>query len=264
MNQRLKDKVVIITGAANGMEGKVMGIGGASARLFIQEGASVVLADIDINRGIETAEQIQGLLKGDQAAIFMELDVSIESQWSELVKATTAKFGKIDILVHSAGNSHTASVENTTEEDWDRQFNVHSKGIFLGTKYVVPPMRKNDGGSIVILSSMDAMIGASGGTAYSAAKGSSRTFAKVAAIQLAKDKIRVNSVHPGYTDTPLARAAIDRITADGSPDPRIARIPMGRLAQADEIAKAILFLASDESSYITGSELVIDGGVTAQ
>lgn len=264
MNQRLKDKVVIITGAANGMEGKVMGIGGASARLFIQEGASVVLADIDINRGIETAEQIQGLLKGDQAAIFMELDVSIESQWSELVKATTAKFGKIDILVHSAGNSHTASVENTTEEDWDRQFNVHSKGIFLGTKYVVPPMRINNGGSIVILSSMDAMIGASGGTAYSAAKGSSRTFAKVAAIQLAKDKIRVNSVHPGYTDTPLARAAIDRITADGSPDPRIARIPMGRLAQADEIAKAILFLASDESSYITGSELVIDGGVTAQ
>lgn len=264
MNQRLKDKVAIITGAANGMEGKVMGIGGASARLFIQEGASVVLADIDINRGIETAEQIQGLLKGDQAAIFMELDVSIESQWSELVKATTAKFGKIDILVHSAGNSHTASVENTTEEDWDRQFNVHSKGIFLGTKYVVSPMRKNEGGSIVILSSMDAMIGASGGTAYSAAKGSSRTFAKVAAIQLAKDKIRVNSVHPGYTDTPLARAAIDRITADGSPDPRIARIPMGRLAQADEIAKAILFLASDESSYITGSELVIDGGVTAQ
>ena len=264
MNQRLKDKVAIITGAANGMEGKVMGIGGAAARLFIQEGASVVLADIDINRGIETAEQIQGLLKGDQAAIFMELDVSIESQWSELVKATTAKFGKIDILVHSAGNSHTASVENTTEEDWDQQFNVHSKGIFLGTKYVVPPMRKNEGGSIVILSSMDAMIGASGGTAYSAAKGSSRTFAKVAAIQLAKDKIRVNSVHPGYTDTPLARAAIDRITADGSPDPRIARIPMGRLAQADEIAKAILFLASDESSYITGSELVIDGGVTAQ
>ena len=264
MNQRLKDKVAIITGAANGMEGKVMGIGGASARLFIQEGASVVLADIDINRGIETAEQIQGLLKGDQAAIFMELDVSIESQWSELVKATTAKFGKIDILVHSAGNSHTASVENTTEEDWDRQFNVHSKGIFLGTKYVLPVMRKNGGGSIVILSSMDAMIGASGGTAYSAAKGSSRTFAKVAAIQLAKDKIRVNSVHPGYTDTPLARAAIDRITADGSPDPRIARIPMGRLAQADEIAKAILFLASDESSYITGSELVIDGGYIAQ
>lgn len=264
MNQRLKDKVAIITGAANGMEGKVMGIGGAAARLFIQEGASVVLADIDINRGIETAEQIQGLLKGDQAAIFMELDVSIESQWSELVKATTAKFGKIDILVHSAGNSHTASVENTTEEDWDRQFNVHSKGIFLGTKYVLPVMRKNGGGSIVILSSMDAMIGASGGTAYSAAKGSSRTFAKVAAIQLAKDKIRVNSVHPGYTDTPLARAAIDRITADGSTDPRIPRIPMGRLAQADEIAKAILFLACDESSYITGSELVIDGGVTAQ
>ena len=199
MNQRLKDKVAIITGAANGMEGKVMGIGGAAARLFIQEGASVVLADIDINRGIETAEQIQGLLKGDQAAIFMELDVSIESQWSELVRATTAKFGKIDILVHSAGNSHTASVENTTEEDWDRQFNVHSKGIFLGTKYVLPVMRKNGGGSIVILSSMDAMIGASGGTAYSAAKGSSRTFAKVAAIQLAKDKIRVNSVHPGFT-----------------------------------------------------------------
>ena len=125
-------------------------------------------------------------------------------------------------------------------------------------------MRKNPGGSIVILSSMDAMIGASGGTAYSAAKGSSRTFAKVAAIQLAKDKIRVNSVHPGYTDTPLARAAIERITADGSPDPRLARIPMGRLAQANEIAKAILFLSADESSYITGSELVIDGGVTAQ
>ena len=264
MSQRLKDKVAIITGSANGIESNVMGIGGASARLFIEEGASVVVADIDTSRGIQTTEQLQALSTRAEAAIFLELDVSVESQWAAVVKATTAKFGKIDILVHSAGNSHTASVENTTEDEWDKQFDVHSKGIFLGTKHVVPIMRKNPGGSIVILSSMDAMIGASGGTAYSAAKGSSRTFAKVAAIQLAKDKIRVNSVHPGYTDTPLARAAIERITADGSPDPRLARIPMGRLAQANEIAKAILFLSADESSYITGSELVIDGGVTAQ
>ena len=264
MSQRLKGKLAIITGGANGIKGKVMGIGGASARLFIQEGATVVIADIDKNRGGETAAQMQEISTGPQSAIFMQLDVSKEDQWSELVQAISGQFGRIDILVHSAGNSHTASVENTTEEEWDRQFDVHSKGIFLGTKCVVPVMRKSGGGSIVILSSMDAMIGASGGTAYSAAKGSSRTFAKVAAIQLAKDKIRVNSVHPGYTDTPLARAAIERITSDGTIDPRISRIPMGRLAQADEIAKAILFLSSDESSYITGSELVIDGGVTAQ
>ena len=152
-------------------------------------------------------------------------------------------------------------LENTTEDEWDEHFDVHSKGVFLGTKHVIPVMRKSGGGSVIILSSMDAMIGVSGGTAYSAAKGASRTFSKVAAIQLAKDKIRVNSVHPGYTDTPLARDAIKRITADGSLDPRI---PMGRIANSNEIARAILFLASDESSYITGTELVIDGGVTAQ
>ena len=264
MSQRLKDKVAIITGGAAGVEGEVMGIGGASAWLFMQEGATVVIADIDSKRGIKTAKQIEEASTGNQSASFMKLDVANESQWSVLVDKTVAQFGKIDILVHSAGNAKSASVENTTEDEWDEHFDVHSKGVFLGTKHVIPVMRKSGGGSVIILSSMDAMIGVSGGTAYSAAKGASRTFSKVAAIQLAKDKIRVNSVHPGYTDTPLARDAIKRITADGSLDPRILRIPMGRIANSNEIARAILFLASDESSYITGTELVIDGGVTAQ
>lgn len=264
MSQRLKNKVAIITGGAAGVDGEVMGIGGASARLFIQEGASVVIGDIDAKRGANTAKQLQELSTETQSATFIELDVTIEDQWSELVQKTVAQFGRIDILVHSAGNAIHGTVENTTEDEWNRLFDVHSKAVFLGSKHVIPVMRRGGGGSVVILSSVDAMTGASGGTAYSAAKGSSRSFAKVAAIQLAKDKIRVNSIHPGYTDTPLARDVIKSFTADGLVDPRIPRIPMKRLANSSEIAQAILFLACDESSYITGSELVIDGGLTAQ
>ena len=193
----------------------------------------------------------------------MKLDVKVESEWETLIRNTQRLFSKIDILVHAAGKAITGGVEETTLDQWNDMMDIHSKGVFFGTKHVVPVMKQSKGGSIVIVSSIDSHIGGSG-IAYSAAKGSGRTFAKVSAIQLAKDNIRVNSIHPGYTDTPLSRKLVKEIMADGSPDPRIPRIPLGRVANSKEIAKLILFLASDESSYVTGSEIIIDGGVTSQ
>ncbi|MCH2312058.1 MAG: SDR family oxidoreductase [SAR202 cluster bacterium] len=262
-HKRLKDKVAIITGGATGVLGKVMGIGGASAWAFVEQGAKVLIADVDHENGHLTASQINSTTNTKNTALFMKADVKIESDWEKLISYTESKFGRIDILVHAAGKALTGDIDKTDLCQWDEMMDIHSKGVFLGTKCVIPVMRRSKHGSIVIVSSIDSHVGGSG-TAYSAAKGSGRTFAKVSAIQLAKDNIRVNSVHPGYTDTPLSRKLVAEITADGSPDPRVPRIPLGRVANSHEIAKLILFLASDESSYITGAEVIIDGGVTSQ
>tara|TARA_Y100001936_G_C16038903_1_gene650280 strand:- start:910 stop:1704 length:795 start_codon:yes stop_codon:yes gene_type:complete len=261
--KRLKDKVAIITGGATGVLGKVMGIGGATAWAFAEQGAQVIIADIDQENGYLTASQINQKPNSVNTASFMKVDVKTETDWENLISYTESEFGKIDILVHAAGKALAGGIDKTQVGQWDEMMDIHSKGVFLGTKCVIPVMRKSEHGSIVIVSSIDSHVGGSG-TAYSAAKGSGRTFAKVSAIQLAKDNIRVNSIHPGYTDTPLSRKLVSEITSDGSPDPRIPRIPLGRVAHSDEIAKLILFLASDESSYITGTEVIIDGGVTSQ
>ena len=261
--RRLEGKIAIITGGATGVPGKVMGIGGASAWAFVKEGAKVIIADIDEQHGYLTASQINKETKANDTATFMKLDVKVESEWMSLINQTKSLYGKIDILVHAAGKALTGDIEKTDEYQWDEMMDIHSKGVFLGTKYVVPILRQSKGGSIIIVSSIDSHIGGSG-TAYSAAKGSGRTFAKVAAVQLAKYKIRVNSIHPGYTDTPLSRKLVDELMADSSPDPRLPRIPLGRVANSKEIANLILFLASDESSYVTGTEIIIDGGVTSQ
>lgn len=261
--KRLEGKVALITGAASGIEGEVMGIGGACARSFAREGAMVVVTDLDAERGETTAAQIEA--EGTPGgAVFTPLNVTDEEQWGRAIASAVSIYGRLDILVHCAGTATAGTVENTSAEDWDGMMAVHAGGVFLGTKRAIPEMRKDGGGSIVVVSSIDALVGGSHGTAYSAAKGASRSFTKAAAIQYAGENIRVNSVHPGYTDTPLSRRVVSEIMADGSPDPRLPRVPMQRLATAQEIAAPILFLASDEASYITGTEVVIDGGITAQ
>ena len=261
--KRLDGKVALITGAASGIEGEVMGIGGACARRFAREGANVVVTDLDAERGAVTAAQIE-TEETDGGAIFVPLDVTDEDQWVRAIVKAVSNYGRLDILIHCAGTATTGTVENTPADEWNAMMAVHANGVFLGTKHAIPEMRRAGGGSVVIVSSIDALVGGSHGTAYSAAKGASRSFTKAAAIQYAAENIRVNSVHPGYTDTPLSRRVVSEIMADGSPDPRLPRVPINRLADSNEIAAPILFLASDEASYITGTEVVIDGGITAQ
>ena len=255
---RLEGKVALITGAAAGVEGELMGFGGAAARLFTREGAKVVLCDIQEELGEKTASQIRAD-GGD--AIFIRLDVTSEQDWQDAVKATIDRHGRLDVVINNAGTSSRPNVEGTTLEMWDGQMDVHAKGVFLGTKYAIPEMRKVGGGSIINTSSIYGLVGSQTSTAYHAAKGAIRIFTKAAAIQYAASNIRVNSVHPGFVATPMTR--------EGYSDPErynatLARIPMGRTGHAHEIANGMLYLASDESAYVTGAELVIDGGVTAQ
>ncbi|MCH7745610.1 MAG: glucose 1-dehydrogenase [Chloroflexi bacterium] len=255
---RLEGKVALITGAAAGVEGELMGFGGASAHLFTREGAKVVLCDINEEMGEKTASQVRDN-GGD--AIFVRLDVTSEQDWADAIKTTISSFGRLDILVNNAGTGARFNVEDTTVEVWDGQMDVHAKGVFLGTKFAIPEMRKVGGGSIINTSSIYGIVGSQTSAAYHAAKGAIRIFTKAAAIQYAGDNIRVNSVHPGFAATPMTRESYD--------DPEryettLERIPMGRVGNANEIAYGILYLASDESSFVTGSEIVIDGGVTAQ
>ena len=255
---RLEDKVALITGAAHGVKGELMGFGGAAAWLFAEEGAKVVLTDIDVESGERAVAQMRD--EGHDA-MFIELDVTAESDWKRAIQATLDAYGTLNVLVNNAGTAGSGKVEETTEAGWDRQMDIHAKGVFLGTKYAIPPMRDAGGGSIVNISSIYGIIGSQASTDYHAAKGASRIFTKSAAIQLAQDGIRVNSVHPGYCHTPL------NVRSFSNPERRarlLSQVPMDRLGNAMEIARGILFLASDESSYMTGSELVIDGGVTAQ
>ena len=255
---RLDKKVALITGAANGLRGSLMGFGGACAWKFTDEGAKVMLADIDEESGVNTVRELSE--SGNNAG-FVTLDVTSESSWTSAIDATLSRFGKIDILVNSAGTSSTKTLEETTEGDWDGQMNVHAKGSFFGIKHVVPQMKNIGGGSIVNISSINGLIGSPTSTAYHVAKGGVRLLTKSAAIQYAGFGIRVNSVHPGYADTPMTAPAFKNRE---SLESRLNRVPMGRLGTADEIAMGILYLASDESSFVTGSELVIDGGMTAQ
>ena len=255
---RLEGKVALISGAASGVEGDLMGFGGAAARLFAREGAKVVLTDINQESGQQTAAQIN---ETAGEATFLRLDVTNEQDWIDAVRATVSSYSRLDILVNNAGTGARYTVEDTSEEVWDTQMNIHAKGTFLGTKHAIPEMRKVGGGSIINVSSIYGLVGSDTSTAYHAAKGAIRLFTKSAAIQYAKENIRVNSVHPGYALTPLTQRGyanpeyLERI---------LSRIPMGRVGTADDIAYGMLYLASDESSFVTGSELVIDGGTTAQ
>ena len=256
---RLEGKVALITGAAAGVEGELMGFGGAAARLFAQEGAKVVLTDIKEEMGQRTAAQINEM---GADALFKHLDVTDEQNWIDVIRSSVAAYGKLDVLVNNAGISLQTAVEVTTVEEWDREMDVHAKGMFLGIKHAISEMRRAGGGSIINISSIDGFVGSRSSAGYPAAKGAIRSFSKTAAIQLAKDNIRVNSVYPGYAHTPLSD---EGYTNDpGRTERNIERTPLGRLGNAYDIAYGILYLASDESSFVTGTELVIDGGMIAQ
>lgn len=250
MPNRLADKVAIITGAARGQ-------GAAEARLFAAEGAAVVLTDVQVEDGRRVEAEIA---ESGGDALFIELDVTSEEGWKRAVETTAQRFGKIDVLVSNAGIYPIEGLEDTTEQLWDRVLDINARGVFLGVREVIPVMRSAGGGSIINISSTAGIAGSPGASAYHASKGAVRVFTKSAAIQYAPDGIRVNSVHPGGVDTRMLFDVYDEEYLDLVRK----RVPMGRFAAPEEIAYAVLYLASDESSYVTGAELVVDGGYLAQ
>ncbi len=249
---RLENKVALISGGARGM-------GAVAAKLFAGEGARVVIGDVLDDEGRKTEAEIN---ETGGECLFVNLDVTSESSWEQAVTATVARFGKLDILVNNAGIFRTEGVEETSEELWDQVMEINAKGVFLGTKQAIPEMRKAGGGSIVNISSVAGLTGGVGSAAYRASKGAVRLFTKSTAIQYAKEGIRANSVHPGIIDTPMT--APNLMADQERRDHSAARHPLGRVGQPEDVAYGVLFLASDESSFMTGSELVIDGGLTAQ
>ena len=247
---RLQGKVALISGAARGM-------GAVEARMFAAEGAAVVVADVLDDAGQETAAQIE---RDGGQALYAHLDVTDEAAWQDAVAAATERFGKLNVLVNNAGIVRTEQVLETTERIWDDVMSVNAKGVFFGTKAVIPAMRDAGGGSIVNISSSAGLTGSTQNAAYHASKGAVRIFTKAAAIQYAPYNIRVNSVHPGMVNTDmLAASRVGDVL-----EQRLAVTPMGRIGRPEEIAYGVLYLASDESSFVTGSEVVIDGGRTAQ
>ena len=247
---RLDGKVAIISGGARGQDA-------AEARLFAREGAKVVVADIEDAEGAQVVADIR---ESGGDSTYIHLDAASEEDWRSAVETAVSTYGKLDILVNNAGIRGPSRIEEASDQDWERVVEINQRGVFLGTRQAVPAMRTAGGGSIVNISSVAAMRGR-GSAAYSATKGAVRTFSKVTAIHYAKDNIRCNSVHPGPIDTAFFGDAL----ADPATREEVARpIPLGRLGTPDDVAYAVLYLASDESSFATGSELVIDGGRTAQ
>jgi NAD(P)-dependent dehydrogenase (short-subunit alcohol dehydrogenase family) len=248
---RLEDKVAIISGGARGM-------GAAEAKLFAREGAKVVIGDVLEEEGRKTEAEIN---ETGGECLFVRLDVTGEPEWQQAVASTVAHFGKLDVLVNNAGIGDMGTVEDTTVEEWDRVMEVNAKGVFLGTKAAIPEMRRSGGGSIINISSQVGLVGTdTASPQYQSSKGAVRMLTKATAIQYAGEGIRVNSVHPGPIVTPMIEEGVDPETHRLL----LSRIPLGRYGEAENVAFGVLFLASDESSFMTGSELVIDGGYTAQ
>ena len=248
---RLEDKVALISGAARGQ-------GAAEARMFAREGAAVVLGDILEDPGRQLEAEIN---ETGGEALFLRLDVSNEADWEHAVAETLARFGKLNVLVNNAAILRSTPIEHTTVEEWDTVMAVNARGVFLGTKHSIPAMREAGGGSIINISSTAGLVGSTRGGAYGTSKGGVRLFTKFAAIQHAKDGIRSNSIHPGPIETEMIAHTID------TPERRAAseaRVPLNSIGTVDDIAYGALFLASDESSFMTGAELVIDGGFSAQ
>jgi 3(or 17)beta-hydroxysteroid dehydrogenase len=250
---RVKDKVVIITGGASGL-------GKASALLLAQEGAKVVVADINEVKGEEAVEEIRS--KGGEA-IFIKHNVASEHDWAEVIEKTADEFGRLDVLVNNAGYLLRKSIEDTSLEEWRKLMSINVDGVFLGTKYAVGAMKKGGGGVIINMSSVAALIGRVDSSAYVASKGAVRSFTKATALECSKKghnyNIRVNSIHPGLIKTPLMEPVLKDEAARKSYEDRQ---PIGRIGRTEDIAYAVLYLASDESSFVTGAELVIDGGWT--
>ena len=233
-------------------------MGAAEARLFAREGAAVAIADVLQPEGSQVEQEITG--SGGRAR-FITLDVTSEDGWRHAVETMVNEFGKLDILVNNAAIVRREQVLETTEQMWDQVMSVNAKGVFLGTKYAISEMRRAGGGSIINISSGAGITGSKQSAAYHASKGAVRIFTKAAAIRYANDNIRVNSVHPGPIDTPMLAGAYPD---SAGRQERETQVPLGRFGRPEEVAYGALYLASDESSYVTGSELVIDGGRTAQ
>ena len=261
--KRLLDKVAIVTGGASG-------IGAETARVFAMHGATVVLCDLQDELGRAVAQEIAD---AGGTAEYRGLDVCSEQQWLALVAETERRHGKINVLGNIAGISgrpagmtvQTGTISGMalaeqTLESWNRIMEVNATGVFLGTKSVIPAMQRAGGGSIINISSICGIVGSFANAAYHASKGAVRIFSKSAALQCAKDQIRVNSIHPGFVDTPMARPGL---LGNESGKARMDATPLGRFGKPIDIAMGCLYLASDETSWVTGSELVIDGGMTA-
>ena len=243
--------MALITGGARG-------IGEAIAQVFAEEGARVAIGDILETEGCRTAEAIRNLWG---RAIFVPLNVVDEEPWQRAVGATIGEFGKLDILVNNAGIGMRAGLEEVTLGQWERTMDVNARGPYLGIKHCAPKMIQGGGGSIVNISSIAAIVGGDASAAYRASKGALRMLTKAMALRYAPYRVRVNSIHPGDVVTPLSQAYLA--------DPcrlaeRIDLVPLGRLGRPVDVAYLALYLASDEASYITGSEVTIDGGRTAQ
>ena len=250
---KLDGKVALISGGARGQ-------GAAEAETFAREGARVVFGDV---RDAEGQAVEAAIRKAGGDAAYIHLDVTDEADWQKAVRSATDRYGRLDILINNAAIIiPRVPIEERTAAEWDQVMAVNAKGVFLGTKHAIPAMRRSGGGSIVNISSIAGM-GQSlhQEPAYAASKGAIRIFTKVTAAQHAKDKIRCNSVHPGPVDTEMFHSAFrDREAMER----RLQRIPLGRMGTVAEVVSAVLYLASDEASYISGAELLIDGGALAQ
>jgi NAD(P)-dependent dehydrogenase (short-subunit alcohol dehydrogenase family) len=254
---RVKGKVALVTGAA-------MGIGRACAELLTAEGAAVLLSDVNVAAGKDATAAIE---RADGRAMFREHDVGNEEAWKRVVDEAVTAYGRLDILVNNAGIGVAGDVEHTSLADWERTLHVNLTGVFLGIKHAIPAMRRTGGGSIINLSSIEGLVGDPALAAYNASKGGVRLLTKSAALHCARSGygIRVNSVHPGYIWTPMVESSL-RASGDleGGRKHLESLHPVGHLGEPNDIAYGVLYLASEESKFVTGAELVIDGGYTAQ
>ncbi len=246
---RLEGKVALVSGGARGQ-------GAAEAKLFAREGAKVVIGDVRDEEGKKVEEEIR---KSGGEATFVHMDVTSEADWRGTIETAVQKYGKLNILVNNAAiDTPGTRIEDCSEEQWDRIMAVNAKGAFLGTKHAIPVMRRAGGGSIINISSLAALPqGRDQEAAYTASKAAIHMFSRVTSNQHAVDNIRCNTVFPGPIDTPMMREALPtpEILAE-----RLTRVPLGRLGTVEDIAYGVLYLASDEASYVTGTELVIGGG----
>lgn len=248
--KRVQDKVILVTGGA-------MGMGQSHSELLAAQGAWVFVADLNEESGNKTVAKIR---ENGGKADFIRLDVTSESDWNDVVGQIMESAGRIDVLINNAGILILKPMQDTSNEEWDRIFDVNSRGVFLGTRAVVRQMKKQGSGNIVNVSSIYGLVGAPGASAYEASKGAVRLFTKSCAVDLAPFNIRVNSVHPGVIETQMTR---DLLADPDIRDALLGPTLLKRPAKPIEVSQAVLFLASDESSFVHGAELVVDGGYTA-